>query len=326
MFSCTSCAACAEFCHVNINLADLWEEIKEWLIKDGIPPLPPHKMLYDRISDPTKRNPFHDDENPAKDSIENRGAWLPEDITLSKNPDVLFFAGCTSSYRLKMLAQSAAQILDKSGVKFTILGKNEWCCGSPLLRTGQTDIIKSEYAKHNVQAIKSTGVKSVVTACAGCFNTLKNNYPKIVGNYPFKVYHISEYIELLIKKGALKFTKDLNKNITYHDPCHLGRHGKVFDSPRFILNSIPGVTIIEMDRIREQSRCCGAGGGFKIAFNDIAEDIALDRVKEAQETGAELIVTPCPFCVVNLNAGAKKGDIPLKAIDLLQFVTMSLED
>ncbi|UCH90224.1 MAG: (Fe-S)-binding protein [Thermoplasmata archaeon] len=324
IYSCTSCAACEEYCHVNLKLADLWEDVKEWMLNDGVKPLAPHKMLYDRISDPSKRNPFQDDDNPERDLLKKRGSWLPEGIKLSRNPEVVFFAGCTSSYRLQMLAQSAATILDNADVKFSILGKDEWCCGSPLLRTGQTDIIKGEYAEHNVQAIEARGVHTVVTACAGCFNTLKNNYPKIVGKLPFKVYHISEFLEILHKRNKLKFKKEINKTITFHDPCHLGRHGKVFDAPRYIIRNIPGVKFVEMDRIRKNSRCCGAGGGFKIAFNDIAEDIAVDRVKEAQATGAELIVTPCPFCVVNLNAGAKKGNIPLKSMDLLQFVTQAI--
>jgi len=324
IFSCTSCAACEEFCHVNLSLADLWEEVKEWMLKGGVDPLPPHKVLYDRISDPSKRNPFHDDNDVEKDLLKNRGAWLKDRSILSEDPDVVFFAGCTSSYRLNMLAESAVSILEKAKVKFSILGKDEWCCGSPLLRTGQTDVIKNEYAAHNVEVIKAKNPEAVVTACAGCFNTLKNNYPKIVGKLPFKVYHISEYLEFLVNDGRLYFHNGTKKQVTYHDPCHLGRHGKVFNAPRNVIQSIPGIELIEMERNRRQSRCCGAGGGFKIAFNDIAENIAVDRVQEAKETGAEMIVTPCPFCVVNLNAGAKRGNIPMKAMDLLQFVTASL--
>ena len=112
--------------------------------------------------------------------------------------------------------------------------------------------------------------------------------------------------------------------ITYQDPCHLGRHAGVFEEPREVIKSIPGVTLVEMPRNREKSRCCGAGGGFKIAFNEKAENIASGRAKEAQAVGAALIVTPCPFCVVNLNAGAKKANIPIKTIDLLQFIDMAL--
>ena len=122
----------------------------------------------------------------------------------------------------------------------------------------------------------------------------------------------------------ISFTKPINKKVTFHDPCHLGRHGKVYDSPRNVLKAIPGLELVEMSRIKKESQCCGAGGGFKIAFNDVSEDIAVKRVQEAKATGAELIVTPCPFCVVNLNAGAKKGNIDIKAIDLMQLVSMAI--
>lgn len=324
IYSCTSCGACNVVCHENIKLSDFWEEIKEWLVKDGIKPLQAHKDLYNRISDPNKRNPFLDEKDPKRDTLENRGAWLPENIKLSTEPDVLFFVGCTSSYRLQMLARSAVQILTKANIKFTILGEDEWCCGSPLLRTGQADIIKKEYMEHNLNEIKKRGVDIVVTACAGCYNTLKNDYPKVVGELPFKLYHLSEYLELLIQNDALTFTKHIDKKVTYHDPCHLGRHGGVYEAPREVLKSIPGIELIEMPGNREMSQCCGAGGGFKMAFNDTAVDIAVKRVKEAKATGAELIITPCPFCVVNLNAGAKKANIQLKTIDLMQLVTMAI--
>jgi len=319
-YHCTSCAACNEVCHVNIDLAELWEEVKEWMIKEGMEVLPQHKVLLERISDPNKRNPFFDEKDPQRDTLAKRADWLPEGIELSDNPEVIFFVGCTTSYRIPILAQSTVELLSKAKVPFSILGPDEWCCGSPLLRTGQGDIIKNEYAQHNVDEIVKRGAKIVTTACAGCCNTLKNNYPKILGELPFKVYHISELIEKLIDDGRLKFTKPVNKTITYHDPCHLGRHAGVYDAPRNILKSIPGVKLIEMPRNREKARCCGAGAGFKIAYNPKAEDIAVDRVKEAKATGAELIVTPCPFCVVNLNAGAKKGEIPLKTVDLMQFL------
>jgi Fe-S oxidoreductase len=325
LYHCTSCGACDEVCHVNIHLSQLWEEMKEWMINEkGMKAKPAHRTLYDRISDPNKRNPFHDDKDPKKDLLERRGAWLPPDVKLSDNPEVIFFAGCTSSYRLQPLAQAAVKILAKAGVPFTILGSDEWCCGSPLLRTGQTDIVKKEIIKHNVSAIEGRGAHTVVTACAGCYNTLRTDYPKIIGKLPFKLYHLSEYIEKLIKAKKLTFTKEIKKKVTYHDPCHLGRHGKIFEAPRNVLKAIPGITLVEMERNRAKSRCCGGGGGFRIGYTDISEDIAVGRVREAKATGAELIVTPCPFCVVNLNAGSKKAGIDIKTVDLGQLLMQAL--
>jgi len=325
LYHCTSCGACDEVCHVNIHLSNLWEEMKEWMIYEkGMKPKPAHRALYDRICDPKKRNPFHDDKDPGKDSLEKRGAWLPPDVKLSDKPEVLFFAGCTSSYRLQPLAQASVRILAKADVPFTILGSDEWCCGSPLLRTGQTDVVKKELAKHNVDVIMKKGAGTVVTACAGCYNTLRGDYPKIVGKLPFKLYHITEYMDKLLKEKKLVFTKEIKKKVVYHDPCHLGRHAGVYDAPRNVLKAIPGLTLLEMERNRNKSRCCGGGGGFRIGYTDISEDIAVERVKEAKATGAELIVTPCPFCVVNLNAGAKKAGIDIKTVDLGQLVMQAL--
>lgn len=319
LFHCTSCGMCDEVCHVEISLSDVWEEVKEWLGEQGMESLPGHKELSKRIYDPNKRNPFFDPNDPEKDSLENRDKWIPEDVELAENPEVVYFVGCTAAYRMQFLAQATVNLLKAADVKFTIIGPDEWCCGSPLLRTGLGDKIKEEYVPHNMNALQAQGIKDVVTACAGCYKTIKNNYRDIAGFRPFNVDHISEYLYKLIKEKRLKFTKEFNKKVVYHDPCHLGRHAGVFDEPREVIKAIPGVELLEMPRNRERARCCGAGGGFKIAFNEQAEEIAADRVREAVETGGDVIVTPCPFCVVNLNAGAKRAGLDIKTIDLVQL-------
>lgn len=320
LFHCTSCGRCDEVCHVEIKLSDVWEEVKEWLAHKGMDPLPGHKELRKRIYDPDKRNPFFDANDPEKDLLDKRGDWIPEGTKLSDNPDVAYFVGCTAAYRMQFLAQATVKILQAADVEFTIMGPDEWCCGSPLLRTGLGDKIKEEYIQHNNREVERRGVKELVTACAGCYKTIKENYPALVGYRPFEVYHISEYIWRLIQEKKLKFTKEFNKKVVYHDPCHLGRHAGVFDEPRNVLKKIPGLELLEMPRNREKSHCCGAGGGFKIAFGEQAVNIAVGRVQEAVETGAELIVTPCPFCVVNLNAGAKKAGLDIKTMDLVELV------
>jgi len=148
---------------------------------------------------------------------------------------------------------------------------------------------------------------------------MMNDYPKLTGNPPYKIYHISEYLEKLIKEGKLKFTKEFKKKVAYHDPCHLGRHAKVYDAPRNILKAIPGLELIETKAEREDAICCGAGGGFKTAFNDMAESIGAERVKQFVDAGAEVIATSCPFCQVNLNAGAKKAGLNIKTMDVVQI-------
>jgi len=309
IFQCTSCAACEHNCHVEIDFAHLWEEVKEWLIDQGYGPMEAHKKIRERVEQ--KRNPYDE-------PVEKRAAWLPADIKLSENPEVVFFTGCTEAYRMQPLAVATAKLLDKAGVKFNILGEDEWCCGSPLLRTGQRNFVMKDIAPHNVRAMDRRGWKEMVTACAGCYNTMKNDYPKLTGTPSFKLYHISEYLEKLIKEGKLKFTKEFNRKVAYHDPCHLGRHAKVYDAPRNVLKAIPGLQLIETKAEKEDSQCCGAGGGFKSAFNDMAEEIAAERVKQFVAAGAEVIVTSCPFCQVNLNAGAKRAGLDIKTMDIVQ--------
>jgi Fe-S oxidoreductase len=315
IFQCTSCGACEEQCHVEIEFPHLWEEVKEWLISQGYGPMNAHKVIGERVAN--LRNPYGE----PKDK---RPAWLPEDIRLSNDPEVVFFTGCTEAYRMQPLAVATARLLDKAGVGFTILGEDEWCCGSPLLRTGQKTPVMDELAPHNVEVMERNGWKTMVSACAGCFNTIKNDYPNLVGKPSFDVYHITEYLEKLVKEGRLKFTKEFKKKVAYHDPCHLGRHAKVYDAPRNILAAIPGLEIVKMEHERDDAWCCGAGGGFKSAFNDMAENIAADRVREAVRAGAEMIVTSCPFCQVNLNAGAKKAGLDIRTLDVCQVALQAL--
>jgi heterodisulfide reductase subunit D len=315
IFQCTSCGACEEQCHVEIEFPHLWEEVKEWLISQGYGPMKAHKVIGERVVG--LRNPYGEPK-------EKRPAWLPEDIHLSDAPEVVFFTGCTEAYRMQPLAVATARLLDKAGVKFTILGEEEWCCGSPMLRTGQKMPVIDELAPHNVEAMERNGWKTMVSACAGCFNTIKNDYPKLVGKPSFDVFHITEYLDKLVKDGRLKFTKEFKKKVAYHDPCHLGRHAKVYDAPRNVLAAIPGVEVVAMEHEKDDAWCCGAGGGFKSAFNDMAEDIAADRVREAVKAGAEMIATSCPFCQVNLNAGAKKAGLDIKTLDICQIALQAL--
>jgi heterodisulfide reductase subunit D len=258
--------------------------------------------------------------NPYNEPADNRDKWIPEGIRFSDKPEILYFVGCTESFRRIEIAQATVKILDIAGIDFTILGKDEQCCGSPLLRTGQTDLVKNELIPHNIEKIVSSEVSEVVTACAGCHQTLTNDYPKIYGKLPFEVLHISQYVNRLLKEGRITLNHDINKTVTYHDPCHLGRHTGVYSAPRNVLNAISGIKFVEMPRNRINSRCCGAGGGFKIAFNDKAKLIGSKRVKEAVATGADEIITTCPFCKTNLLEGSIGLNKELKTIDLVELL------
>jgi len=314
LFWCTSCGMCEVDCHVNIPFPELWEEVKAWAVESGIGPLDPHKLFLERV---------REQGNPYGDPREKRGDWA-KGLQLSKDPEVIFFVGCTESYRMTEIALATAKVLAHAGVKFDILGGDEFCCTSPLLRTGQRG--ETEGAARRTRAqMERSGAKVMVTACAGCYVTTKRDHVKEIGPNPFKLMHISEFVEQLIKEGRLKLTGRVDRVVTYHDPCHLGRHGKVYDAPRNVIRAIPGIKLVEMPHSRERSWCCGAGAGFKAAFKESAESIAADRVREAMGTGAEEIITACPFCTLNLNAGAKKAGLKIKTRDLLQLVLESIE-
>lgn len=315
MYKCTGCGNCEAVCHANLELVTFWERVRSWLVDEGVAPLPAHQKLKERIAE--TRNPYG--EPPSQ-----RDAWWPENVQRDENPDVIFFAGCTGSYRMQDIAQAGVEVLHRAGVKLNCLGENEWCCTSPALRTGQKDTSMTA-SREVVDAADAIGAKDMVMTCAGCYKTISNDFGKFYAKTGQEVSHFTQYVEELIKDKKLKLSGELNAKVTYHDPCHLGRHAGVYDAPRNILKKIKGLEFVEMERSRENSRCCGAGGGYKSAFNDLAVNIAAERVRDAEEVGAEIIATACPFCVLNLKQGAKKINSPIQVMDISQMLLQVTE-
>lgn len=231
----------------------------------------------------------------------------------------MFFAGCTGSYRQQHIPQIGVKILDRAGVRMNILGSDEWCCTSPLLRTGD-ESQTLECAEHVVEAADGLGAKDMVMTCSGCYKTISTDFGRFYACVQQNVYHFTQYAEKLISEKKLKITRPFEHKVTYHDPCHLGRHMGVYDAPRNVMAKIPGLDLIEMPRNRVNSMCCGAGGGYKSQFNNFAVRIASDRVREAESTGAEYLVTACPFCVTNLSQGAAAIGSKVKVIDLADIL------
>ena len=318
IYNCTACGYCQVACHVEIEFNDRWEELKEWFVKNGIGPLERHKALRTRVI--AKRNPYDEPH-------ERRADWIPMGHRKARSPEVLFFTGCTASYRQQKIAVDTLRVLDAAGVEYDILGTDEWCCGSPLIRTGQTDVVYDEVdglVKHNLAEIEKRGIGAVVTACAGCFMTLSHNYPMYAGKPDFELYHMTQFMDRLISEGKLQLKKPLTRSIAYHDPCHIGRHFGIFEEPRRILKAFPQSSYLEMPRNRLDSQCCGAGGGFKIQFNERAEHIASLRVEEARSVGADMLVSACPFCVTNLSHGAKRAGIDMPVAEIVSLVADSV--
>lgn len=259
------------------------------------------------------------------ESIEDRASRLLEEkqIQTADAIEILYYVGCTASFdiNVKEVGINTINILDALGIKFGILGAEEKCCGSPFLRIGDYEF--ERLAEYNIRLFNSLNLKMLITACAGCYRTINQDYRKI-GNLNMEVLHITQLLSKLIREKKIELKHEVPLKVTYHDPCHLGRHSNVYDAPREILKAIPGLELIEMDRIREFSRCCGAGGGFKAGFPDIQNRISKERVKDAEKTGAERLVTACPFCYQGLQIGINAIQSKLKMMDLSELVALSM--
>jgi len=296
-----------------IDHVKLFEAMRADLVEEGFGPMPRHKEILES----TRK-----EHNPYMEKHADRVKWIPKGKKIPQKADLVWFVGCTEPYRQPDLAQAFLKILEASKTNFAIIHPEEWCCGSVFFRTGVWDMAE-ELAKHNLEALKAAGAKKVVIHCAGCYRTIAKDYAELFGELPFKVVNAVELIRDFMKEGKLKLKK-LDTKVTYHDPCHLGRHMKIYDAPREILEMMPGVQLVEMKRIKEASWCCGAGGGVKSGFPELAVDIAKDRIKEAEETGADYLVTACPFCVKNLQDAAEALNSKIKVLDIVELVAENL--
>jgi glycolate oxidase len=208
------------------------------------------------------------------------------------------------------------------------MGSEESCCGFLAHLVGSEDDFK-KCIDINQKKLEKAGAKTIITPCSGCYRTLSGLYPKYIDKYNYKVLHVVEFLDELAKKGKLKFkTSPKQKKVIYHDPCDLGRHCKVYDPPRSLIKSVPGVKLIEFPNNKENANCCGGGGGLKGFDNTLSLETAKKRVKEAIDAGAELIISACPTCKDSLAVGASilhnEGERKIKVMDLSEFLAKAL--
>ena len=308
IFQCTGCARCQTVCQAGIEFAEFWEKVRRWIVDQGPGAKPVHKKIDERIAKY---------KNPYGEPTEKRDAWWPSDVPRAEDPEVIFYAGCTESYREQKIAQASVRVIHRAGVKINVLGEAEYCCTSPALRTGQTGNT-FECAESIITTTEKMGAKIMVTACAGCYKTISYDLERYYGRPTFEVLHFVEFLLKLLKEKKIKFNRKLDSRVTYHDPCHLGRHGGVFEPPREILKRM-GVDLVEMPHSRMDARCCGAGGGYKSQYNAFAVNIAADRVEEALSVGAEILANACPFCVHNLKQGAEQIGSDIEIPDIAEL-------
>lgn len=249
---------------------------------------------------------------------------LAELTARGETPEILFWVGCAGSFddRYKRVTRAFATILNSTGVKFAVLGTEETCTGDPARRAGNEFLFQMQ-AMNNIQVLNGYGIKKIVTACPHCFNTLKNEYPELGGNY--EVVHHSTFLQQLIDDGKIKLTGEgsfKGKKITYHDSCYLGRANNIYAAPRSVLEALDA-DLVEMKRCRTTGLCCGAGGAqmFKDAEKGTKE-INIERTEEALKTGASTIAVACPFCMTMMTDGvkAKEKESEIKVKDLAELI------
>lgn len=309
VFSCATCRNCVEQCPMKFS-----DDIVDWIVaarsdmvEKGL--VLPH--IRDFLNNISKHG------NPWGMARSKRDAWAEGISRYEPGDEYFFYVGCVGSYeeRGQRMARTLAELLDKAGVSFGILGTEEDCDGNEVYMLGEMELFQ-ELAKKNAQKFKELGVKKVVALSPHAYNSMKNKYPRL-GD--FEVFHHTQLLLEMIQKGKIELS-ELKAKVTYHDPCFLGRHNDVYDAPREILRSIPGIELIEMERTRKNSFCCGGGSGNFVTdlLGGSEENPSRIRVREAHETGAEILIVACPSCMIMLDDAVKdeglEGELTVKGI------------
>lgn len=290
--TCTTCGICTENCPAGVNPPEMIESARRKLVSMGV---------MTRQQKDLSKNIFASGNTFGESS--DRLSWLTDRSLLAKKADSVYFAGCMNSYRYTETAAKTFALLHRFGA--TMLPE-EKCCGSPLLRTG---FDASRFVEENCRQISEIGASTIITGCAGCYTTLKKNYPQ-----EFCVLSVPEFLAERISELQIK---PLDLTVTYHDPCHLGRHNQIYEQPRRVIQAI--CRLKEMKANRKAARCCGGGGGVRAGYKDLSLQMARKRLGDVPE-GVDYIVTSCPLCIRNLrDAGAGK-----KVIDLVDLVAMAV--
>jgi len=334
VYQCSECGNCTEVCHQThnenivlntskwIDHVEVWNALRKDLVDAGCAPLEIHQKLINLMNTESMRNPYG--EEKAK-----KYEWASEFSNIKDKGDLAIFGGCTMPLRQTSTLKNMMKIFQAAG-KEIAMSKDEWCCGSIAMRIGDYKAVQEE-VNHNIEIFREMGAKTVFSQCAGCYRTLIRDYPEILGEkLPFEVKHITEILAEMINKNEIPFKEKSGEliKVTYHDPCHLGRHMDLYEIPREIIKKIPGIELIEMKRNRKHAWCCGAGGGVKSQFPDLAIEISKERIREAVNTGANILLTSCPFCVGNLSDALREMPLEVQnqihVVDIINFIALRI--
>ncbi len=320
IWSCTTCRSCSEQCPVMIEHVDKIVDMRR------------HMMLnlneFPAELKVTLKN-LENKSNPWGISSAKRGAWAKKredvpDLKSNPNAEWLYFVGCAGAYddRAKQVTEAVVKVLNAAGVDFAIIGKKEKCSGDPARRMGH-EYLFQEQAAANIEQMNNAGVKKVIASCPHCFNTIKNEYPQLGGEY--EVVHHSQLIWRLVREGKLDLKQATKMRITFHDSCYLGRYNDEYDAPRETLKAVPGVELVEMERSKQLGMCCGAGGARMYMEEKIGTRVNQLRVEQAMETEPEVVAVSCPFCLTMVKDGLKEKEIEgVQTLDIAEVVANAL--
>ncbi len=320
IYQCPTCNACSEACAYDMDNATIYEALRAELIDAGCgleAHVPMNRAMVELL------NPYQRDNKEKNNWVEKLDFNVKN--AYSEKADVLYFVGCTAALtpEIQAVAINTAKVLRKLGVDFSIFGEYEVCCGSVGKRTGDMKAFNSVAVK-NYELFKKSGVNTIITSCAGCYRTLKVDYADLIADLEIRVLHTIEYIKSFLDEKDITL-KNIGINTTYHDPCHTGRNSglsPLYEEPREILSKLSNLT--EMKTIKENAKCCGAGGGVKKGFPDLALEVAKTRIQEAEETGADYLVSICPFCYRNLADAITALNSNIKMVDLMELIDQAL--
>lgn len=319
IWDCTTCTTCTLRCPKGLDPALILIGMRRVLTEEG------------RIK-PTVRDALESTfkfGNPWGRGKAKRSDWAQDlnvkNLAEGAQAEILYFVGCTPAYddRVQAVARAMVKVFQKAGVDFGTLGNAEMCCGSEMRRLGEEGLFEF-LVEENLELVKQHGIKRMVTTSPHCYNTFKNEYQGL----DLEVQHYTQLLADLIERGQLAFSGEVNRVVTYHDPCFLGKQNQVFDEPRAILQSIPGLKFVEFDRSRERSLCCEGGGGrMWVEASRPGERLAEVRVRDALALGAEVIATACPFCMLTLQDAVKTtgSEEAIEVLDIVELVAQAVQ-
>jgi Fe-S oxidoreductase len=316
MWRCTTCGRCPQQCPRGVKIIECGVSLRRIATEYGVFPTPVRPIRGISASLLGQGNPLNEERKKRADWAAGLSVK-----PFSEEMEILYFPGCYLSYdpRLKKVAQATANILNKAGIDYGILGEKENCCGESIRKTGDEELFK-RLARENIKTFIDHGVQKILVSSPHCLHTFKNEYAEFRVN--FEVVHIAQYLFELIEEGRLEITKAYGKKVTYHDPCYLGRHNGIYDEPREALTKIPGLELVEMPDSREESLCCGGGGGRIWMETPKGERFSDLRLEQAVGVGAEVLVTTCPYCITHFEESrlALKDSEAIEIKDITEII------